>query len=94
MPWTPVDIMTVLYIVVAVMLIVVLYHVLFIVVDLRRMTRRADRVTESVESVMLKPLSIADQGFEWVIAYLKSEKHKRHAKHHAHQVAHGHHEKK
>ncbi len=71
-----------LYIAVAVMLIVVLYHVIFIVVDLRKIARRFNDVTEEVETVIMKPISMADQALEWVLKFLeeKSEKHTK--KHH------------
>lgn len=85
MPWTSAEIMTVLYLVVAVMLIIVLYHVLFIVVDLRKTLRRVDRVTESAESVAMKPLAVADQALEFAIGYFAEHKHK-HAKQAAHEV--------
>ncbi len=87
MEWTTADIMTMLYIVVAAMLIVVLYHVLFIVVDLRKTMKRVDRVAESVETVSLKPLSMVDKGFDWVLQLLNdsgNDKHKHHAHHEHH----------
>lgn len=72
-----------LYIAVAVMLIVVLYHVIFIVVDLRKIARRISGVTEEVESVIMKPLAMTDQAMEWMINFFqeKAEKHAHHKKH-------------
>lgn len=49
-----------LYIVVGVMLVVVLYHVLFIVVDLRKILRRIEGVTGEVESMIMRPLGLLD----------------------------------
>ena len=72
-----------LYIAVAVMLIVVLYHVIFIVVDARKIARRMESLTQEVEAVIMKPLSMADQLLEWMVAFFqeKAEKHeKKHIK--------------
>lgn len=79
MNWSPQDIMMGLYIAVAVMLIVVLYHVMFIVVDVRKIMRRLNNLTEEVEAVVMKPLSMTDQVLEWMIAFFqeKAEKHKK-----------------
>jgi hypothetical protein len=91
MPWTSAEIMTVLYIVVAVMLIIVLYHVLFIAVDLRRTLKRVDRITESAESIAMKPLAVADQALDWVTEYFAQKtKHSKHVVHEAHAHHEGH----
>jgi len=79
----------ILYAVVGVMIIVVLYHVLFILVDLRKIARRFEDLTSQVEAVLLKPLSLADQGIQWVIDFVqaKAKQHKKaveHKAHHAH----------
>lgn len=95
MSWTSMDVMTVLYIVVAVMLIIILYHVLFIVVDIRKSMRRVDRISESIEGLMMKPLNVADEAMQWAVEFIAEQKHKhqKHAKHTIHDV-HAHHEKK
>lgn len=49
-----------LYAVVGVMLVVVLYHVLFIVVDLRKILRRIEGLTGEVESMIMRPLGLLD----------------------------------
>jgi hypothetical protein len=73
------DILAGLWILVAVMIVIVLYHLLFIVVDLRKVMRRVSRVSEQVEGVILKPLAMADQAVEWMIDFLNGKKkHKRH----------------
>lgn len=79
MTWSPQDIMMGLYIAVAVMLIVVLYHVIFIVVDARKIARRISDLTEEVEAVIMKPLSMADQLLQWLVEFVqeKAEKHKK-----------------
>jgi len=70
-----------LYIAVAVMLMIVLYHVIFIVVDLRKVLRRVDNVTEEVETVIMKPLSMTDQAIEWVVAFFQEKAEKQRKKH-------------
>lgn len=82
MNWSGSDIMMGLYIAVAVMLIIVLYHVMFIVVDLRKILRRFDAVTREVEAVIMKPLSMTDQALEWMIHFFQEKAEKqRHKKH-------------
>ncbi|TSC79172.1 MAG: hypothetical protein G01um101425_809 [Candidatus Peregrinibacteria bacterium Gr01-1014_25] len=72
-----------MWIAVSVLLLVVLYHVLFIVVDVRKIVRRFNRLTEDVESVLEKPLAMTDRLLRWGIAAIeeKTEKHQ-HKKHH------------
>lgn len=65
-----------LYAVVAVMIIVVLYHLLFIVVDLRKIMRRFEETTAQVEAMILKPLAIIDEAFSWVIDHVQHAKKK------------------
>ena len=79
MTWSPADIMMGLYIAVAVMIIMVLYHVLFIVVDLRKIMKRFNNLTEEVETVIMKPLSMTDKAMEWMIDFFqeKANKHKK-----------------
>ena len=55
------DLLLGLQIVISVIVVVVLYHILFIVVDLRKVLRRIDDITEQVEAMILKPISLADQ---------------------------------
>ena len=74
------DILTFLLIIVAVMLIVVLYHILFIVVDLRKILRRVDDVTAEVEAMIMKPISMADQILQWVMEHIENKKHRKHVK--------------
>ncbi len=79
-PVTMEGLLAVLYALVAVMIIVVLYHVLFIVSDLRKITKRFEDTTAQIESVILKPLAIIDEAFSWMTHYLtsaaKNKKHK------------------
>jgi hypothetical protein len=69
------DVLTALLILVAVMLVVVLYHVLFIVVDLRKVMRRVQSVSEQVEEIIMKPLTMTDKILEWVLEYIESLDH-------------------
>ncbi|MDO8649175.1 MAG: hypothetical protein Q7R81_05335 [Candidatus Peregrinibacteria bacterium] len=80
--YTPADIMILLYIVVAVMLIIVLYHVLFIVWDLRKVMRRFDDISEQIESVIMKPISMADTILQWILEQVEHMKKKHHRKKH------------
>ncbi len=72
--------LAVLYAVVAVMIIVVLYHLLFIVVDLRKIMRRMEETTAQVEALILKPLAILDEAFQWVMDHLSHAKKKKRKK--------------
>ena len=78
------DVLIGLYVVVAVMLLIVLYHVLFIVVDLRKILRRVEDITSQVEAVIMKPLSMADQIMEWVVGQIEAFSAKKEKKPHSH----------
>lgn len=73
MTWETADIMAGLYIAVAVLLLIVLYHLIFIVVSLRKVLKRADTVTQELETVILKPLSMTDKALEWVNGFLEGK---------------------
>lgn len=79
-PLSSQDLLVFLYIVVAIMLVIVLYHVLFIVVDLRKIVRRVEDITAQVEAVILKPISMADQIFQWVIEKIETKKRRKKVK--------------
>jgi hypothetical protein len=64
-----------LYIVVAIMLIIALYHVIFIVVDLRKIMRRVQTTTEELQEVIMKPVGIADKAMDWVVHQIEHSKH-------------------
>ncbi len=72
MTWTAADILQGLFMAVAVMLMVALYHLIFVLVDTRKITRRIERLTKEVETVLLKPLSMTDKAFEWMIEFFES----------------------
>ncbi len=63
-----------------VMCIIVLYHLLFIAVDLRKITRRIENVTADVEGVIRKPLFAVDQILEFALQWLDERKGGHHKK--------------
>ena len=75
MDWNSANLLSGLYIAVAIMLIVVLYHVLFIVVDVRKIVRRIEMITDELELVLMKPLSMTDKAMEWVMGKIEQGKH-------------------
>lgn len=75
------DVLTAILILVAVMLVIVLYHVLFIVVDLRKVMRRVEDVSHQVEEIIMKPLTMTDKILEWVLEYIESLDHSGKNKH-------------
>ena len=70
---TSTDVLTYLQITVAVLLVVVLYHVLFIAVDLRKVLRRIESITHEVENIIMKPINAADYILEGIVKYLESQ---------------------
>ena len=73
MTWTSDDITSALYIAVAVLLLITLYHVIFIVVDLRKVMRRLETMTQEVEAVLMKPLAMTDKALEWMIHFFEQK---------------------
>lgn len=55
-------------------LLIILYHGLFIVVDLRKVMRRVNDVTRQVEDTVMKPISMADHILQWVMEYIENDK--------------------
>ncbi len=70
------DVLTFLAILVGIMLVVVLYNVLLLFVDVRRIVKRADRLTERVESIVMKPLAIAEEVLSNVMALFEGRRKK------------------
>lgn len=64
------DILTFLLIAAAVLLIIVLYHILFLVVDLRKITARINAITQEVENMIMKPLSLMEESMTWLTDFL------------------------
>lgn len=76
--WTTEGVLSALYAGVAVLLLIVLYHVLFIVVDVRKITRRVERITRELQAVILKPLAVTDEILAWVLQFVQGQQ--KHAK--------------
>lgn len=80
------DLLTVLGVVIAVLLLIILYHVLFIVVDLRKTMKRVETISQLTEATVSKPLAMADQMMDWAIGAMvglaegKKEHHGKHKK--------------
>lgn len=58
--------------------VIALYHLLFILVDIRKITRRFEDVTQQVEALILKPISMTDQVLEWILEQINDRKTKKH----------------
>lgn len=90
------------YAAVALMLVIALYHVIIILVDVRKIIRKAANVSEHIESTVLQPLSWVEHGVSFVSSFLAAKaKHAEEAqeedeekKAHDKKEAHKHHEKK
>ncbi len=83
MEFTAQDAITFLTVLAIVMVIIVLYHVIFIVIRARRITERLDDVTKEVEGMIMKPLSLMEESMSWITEFLlsmytdKSDHHKK-----------------
>ena len=55
------------------MVIIVLYHIIFIVVDMRKIVRRVQETTGELQSLILKPVSVADQVMDYVLDLVKKK---------------------
>jgi predicted Holliday junction resolvase-like endonuclease len=62
-----------LQVAVAVLVIVLLYNLLFVAVDLRKILRRVDSVTRQLEDVIMRPISMADVIFNWIMEYIEND---------------------
>lgn len=71
--FTSADLLLYLQITIAVVAILVLYHVLFIVVDLRKVLHRIEGITKEVEGIIMKPISVADQILEAVMDFAEQK---------------------
>ena len=63
--------LTYLHITVSVLVIIVLYHILFIVVDARKIMRRIEDITAQAEELLLKPVALTDQALSWVLSQVE-----------------------
>ena len=74
------DILLLLAIIAVAMLIVVLYHLIFISVSLKRFTERIEALSQDVEAIVLKPIGAIDYVLDWFLSAVegmkKGHKHK------------------
>jgi hypothetical protein len=72
---TTTQLITAVYAFVGIMLAVALYHVIIILVDIRKIVRKAVHVSEHLESTVIQPLSWVEQGIGIVTAMLGAKTH-------------------
>jgi len=71
MPLTTNDVLVFLEIIALLLLVVVLFHLVFVALDLRKIVKRFNVVTAQLEQVILKPINMADATVEWIAAFLE-----------------------
>lgn len=59
------DILTVLSVIAVGMVIILLYHLIFVSVSLRRIADRMDDLSKEVEAVILKPIGAIEYLIDW-----------------------------
>ena len=69
------DVLTLLSIIAVGMLIILLYHLIFVSVSLRRFAERLDAVSKDVEGIILKPIGAIDYVVDWFISVIESMQH-------------------
>lgn len=52
--------------VVAFLLAILLYHLIFVVMDLRKVMRRLNELTEQIEEMLLKPVELVAEIVDWL----------------------------
>ena len=67
------DIFLYLEVTAVLLLIIVLYNILFIVVDLRKVMKRIEVITKEVQNVILKPINVADHILEGIVKYMETQ---------------------
>jgi cell division protein FtsB len=68
------DVLTLLSIIAVALLIVILYHLIFVSRSLRRTAERVDQLSEDIESLILKPIGTIDYMIDWFIAMVENVK--------------------
>jgi hypothetical protein len=68
------DVLTLLSIIAVGMLIILLYHLIFVSVSLRRVAERLDAMSKDIEAVVMKPIGAIDYVVDWFIAAIDSVK--------------------
>ena len=66
------DILTLLSILAVGMLIILLYHLIFVSVSLRKIAERMDQMSKDVETVILKPIGAIDYALDWILSMVDS----------------------
>ena len=66
------DVLTLLSIIAVAMLIIVLYHLIFVSVSLKRIADRMDELSKDVEAVILKPIGAIDYVLDWFLSVVDS----------------------
>ncbi len=59
------DILTILSVIAVGMVIILLYHLIFVSVSLRRIADRMDDLTKEVEAIILKPIGAIEYLIDW-----------------------------
>ena len=57
--------------------VIVLYHLVFVVVNVRKIVRRVDHVTKQAEDIILKPINMADVLVEWLVDLMEEQQKKK-----------------
>jgi len=52
--------------VVAFLLVILLYHLVFVVMDLRKVMHRLNEITEQIEGMLLRPVELVSDVVEWL----------------------------
>ncbi len=68
------DILTLLSILAVGMLIILMYHLIFVSVSLRRISDRMDQLSKDVEAVILKPIGAVDYMLDWFLSMVDGMK--------------------
>ncbi len=80
------DVLMFLSIIAVAMLIILLYHLIFAAVSLKRIADRMDELSKDVEAIVLKPIGAIDYVLDWFLSVVESmredKKHAKKGKHH------------
>ena len=60
---TAADLLTGIQIGIAVVVLIILYHVLFIVVDVRKSVSRVEKASKGIEQTVMEPIKAVQKGF-------------------------------
>ena len=85
MQLTYTDILTLLAIIALAMTIVLLYHLIFVSVSLRRISERWDDLSKEVEGLIIKPIGAIEFVIDWFSSFVEGmriEKEEKKAHHH------------